>query len=278
MRFKVLKWSLVLVVMLGVIVGTASAQGPVYNPDNGHSYELVEAKVISWENANAEANAKILGRCPGHLATVTTEAEKNFLVVTFELAGWYNYWLGGFQPDDETSPNVGWQWVTGEPWEYTNWSAGEPNDFEGLEQNLTMYFDGTWNDLGPHTQYYIYGYFVEYGTGCVEIDIKPGSDPNCFNNDGHGVIPVAVLTTDTFDAAQVDPFSLSLDGMGVRVKGKSGNAGAIEDVDNDGDDDLVVQIEDLDGVYETGDTLARLTGNTYGGEKIVGLDTICIVP
>jgi hypothetical protein len=27
----------------------------------------------------------------------------------------------------------------------------------------------------------------------VGIDIKPGSDPNCFNINGHGVIPVAIL-------------------------------------------------------------------------------------
>ena len=34
----------------------------------------------------------------------------------------------------------------------------------------------------------------------VAIDIKPGSDPNCFNNDGHGVIPVAILSSTDFDA------------------------------------------------------------------------------
>jgi len=112
----------------------------------------------------------------------------------------------------------------------------------------------------------------------VLIDIKPGSDPNCFNNDGHGVIPVAILTTDSFDAATVDPFSLFLDGAGVRVKGKSGNAGSLEDVDNDGDLDLVVQIIDVDGTYQAGDTLARLTGVTFDGYDIVGEDTIRIVP
>jgi hypothetical protein len=112
----------------------------------------------------------------------------------------------------------------------------------------------------------------------VKIDIKPGSDPNCFNNDGNGVIPVAILTTDNFDAAAVDPFSVSLDEASARVKGKSGNAGALEDVDYDGDLDLIIQIEDMDGTYVEGDTIATLSGTTYDGVQITGEDSICIVP
>jgi hypothetical protein len=111
----------------------------------------------------------------------------------------------------------------------------------------------------------------------VLVDIKPGSDPNCFNSDGHGVIPVAILGTADFDVSLVDPFSLSLDGSGVRVKGKSGNAGSLEDVNGDGYLDLVLQIED-DGDYAYGDTTATLTGRTYGGVKVVGTDAICLRP
>lgn len=110
----------------------------------------------------------------------------------------------------------------------------------------------------------------------VEIDIKPGSDPNCINPDGNGVIPVAILTTDTFDAATVDPFSVTLEGSGVRVKGKSGNAGSLEDVDGDGDLDLVLQI--MDDSVLTGKDTATVRGFTYGGLPIVGTDDICIVP
>ena len=39
----------------------------------------------------------------------------------------------------------------------------------------------------------------------VPIDIKPGSYPNSINPNAGGVIPVAILTTDTFDASTVDP-------------------------------------------------------------------------
>ena len=59
------------------------------------------------------------------------------------LPTWYQlidrYWLGGFQ--DLTSPNYsepsgGWTWVTGEPWSYTNWFPGEPNNTGGGEDYL----------------------------------------------------------------------------------------------------------------------------------------------
>ncbi len=111
----------------------------------------------------------------------------------------------------------------------------------------------------------------------VQIDVKPGSDLNCFNNDGHGVIPVAILTTEVFDAATVDAATVTLDDADVRVKGKGGKCGSLKDVDGDGDLDLVVQIEDVADTYGEGDTLATLTGLTLDGDPFMGTDTLCIV-
>jgi len=112
----------------------------------------------------------------------------------------------------------------------------------------------------------------------VDIDIKPYSELNSLNNDGHGKIPVAILTTDTFDASTVDPFTLTLDGAAVSLRGKSGIAGGLEDVDGDGDLDLVVQFDDVAGTYPPGDSVATLSGQTYDGVWIEGSDTIHIVP
>ena len=112
----------------------------------------------------------------------------------------------------------------------------------------------------------------------IEIDIKPGSDPNCFNNNGNGVIPVALLGSATFQADQVDVPSIELAGMAVRVVGKKGNIQAhLEDVNYDGFVDLVVQIEDEDGVFELGAAEATLTGSLLDGTAFEGVDAICIV-
>ncbi len=43
----------------------------------------------------------------------------------------------------------------------------------------------------------------------VDVDIKPGSDLNPINPMSRGVIPVAILGSDTFDVADVDVTTLA---------------------------------------------------------------------
>ena len=47
----------------------------------------------------------------------------------------------------------------------------------------------------------------------VAVDIKPGSCPNPLNVKSKGVLPVAVLGTEEFDATQMDPASVRLEGV-----------------------------------------------------------------
>lgn len=111
----------------------------------------------------------------------------------------------------------------------------------------------------------------------VAIDIKPGSDPNCINNNGKGSIPVAIFGSDELDVEYIDPYSLSLDGLQVRTVGKKGNLLAhYEDVNYDGLYDLVVQFEDVAGALTEGD--ATLTGSLTDGTGINGSDAVCLVP
>jgi len=113
----------------------------------------------------------------------------------------------------------------------------------------------------------------------VEIDIKPGSDINPINPGSNGLVPVAILTTSSFDAATVDPATVTLAGHDVATRGKSDKYMAhVEDVDGDGDHDLLLQVEThSEGVlWEEGPVY--LQGETYDGTPITGSDHITIVP
>ena len=70
----------------------------------------------------------------------------------------------------------------------------------------------------------------------VQIDVKPGSDPNSINLASNGLIAVAIFTTDDFDASQVDAGT-------VVFAGASAVHSALEDVDGDGDLDMVLHFE-----------------------------------
>ncbi len=149
----------------------------------------------------------------------------------------------------------------------------------GTRTRVVLFFgDGSWNDAPEGFLDGSGGYVVEYDCLQVAIDIKPGSFPNSINNNGNGVIPVAILTTADFDASTVDPATVTLDGAAVRMKGKSGNSGSLEDVDGDGDLDLVVHIQDTDGTWVSGDSMVTLSTTTYSGQSIVGTDSIRLVP
>lgn len=122
------------------------------------------------------------------------------------------------------------------------------------------------------------------GLGCllvtVNIDIKPGSDPNCFNINGHGVIPVAILGSADLDVMDIKTDdTLSFDGLKVRVRGKKGPLCSIEDSNGDEFLDLVCHFEDEPSEWVAGSNeSATLAGELVDGTPIEGTDSICIVP
>jgi hypothetical protein len=114
----------------------------------------------------------------------------------------------------------------------------------------------------------------------VQIDVKPGSDPNCFNINGHGVVPAAILGSDTFDVADVDVNTVRLGSLKVRVRGNKGPLCSVEDVNGDGFDDMVCHFEDDPEFWSPNENAtATITGSlTDGRTEFEGTDAICIVP
>jgi hypothetical protein len=112
----------------------------------------------------------------------------------------------------------------------------------------------------------------------VAIDIKPGGYPNSINLGSNGTVPVAILSTATFDARTVDPSTITLAGASVALKGKGTLMYSFEDVSGDGLLDLVVHVSTEALQLSDSDTMAVLTGKTYGGVLILGTDTIRVVP
>ena len=150
----------------------ASAATVICNPATNHCYESVTVPAgITWPAARAAAAAMTNNGFPGHLVTITSAAENGFLIANGLATP--AYWVGGSQPLGLTTPALGWTWVTGEPFVYTNWSAGEPNDFYGpaSEQYLEFWSPtGTWND--QNNTFPQGGYIVEYDRPTTGDDCK----------------------------------------------------------------------------------------------------------
>ena len=129
------------------------AADPVQWETNGHWYEYLP-ELVSWEEAQVVAEGRVWNGEPGYLVTLTTPAENEF--VYYQVLGGDapapegDPWIGGYQNRTEIDPLGDWHWVTDEPWSWTNWAPGEPNDYDELRGEMYLQFSqlgsGMWND------------------------------------------------------------------------------------------------------------------------------------
>ena len=137
--------------------GASSAIGQTLWPVNGHRY-LVVNQTATWQQAKQLAEGMMFTGVQGHLATITSEDENTF--VTTQLGVTVRSLAGRASSlPAARSPEGGWQWITGEPWVYTNWDVGTnpttPTVVDGAnpptgqsEERLQYHHNGThWNDL-----------------------------------------------------------------------------------------------------------------------------------
>lgn len=137
-----------------------------------------------------------------------------------------------------------------------------------------------------------YVYRLRPPTQVVGIDVKPGDDRNRVRISGKEEIAVAVLGTPAFDATTVDPSSACFGdapppGGTTSYQQPAGadadcteahGRGHIQDVDGDGDLDMLLHFETAQTGFDHGDTTATLTGMTTTGGTFVGSDSIRTVP
>ena len=68
--------------LLATVLPTAVSAAPVRDAANGHYYEAVsQSQGITWDAADAAANARVFNGLQGHLATITSP-NKNAFVAT----------------------------------------------------------------------------------------------------------------------------------------------------------------------------------------------------
>ncbi|WP_422038796.1 C-type lectin domain-containing protein [Roseibium sp.] len=152
---------------------------------NNHWYEFVALGAgdpsLTASQAEALAESSSFMGLGGYLATITSAAEQAFLNSAWPGAGsitgqfnGYSFFLIG-ATDRNTEGNFEWLGgpESGNPLTYTNWSAGEPNNFQqnnGEDYVVAWWQDslsGSWNDVPDNSD--IRGYLVEYSVTPVPV-------------------------------------------------------------------------------------------------------------
>jgi len=124
---------------------------------NGHTYAILKM-TITWDSSRVIAPTLTMDSMPGYLATATSQEENDFILDNVIIGAGVQpviaqqFFLGGQEQ------NSIWGWLSGEPFNFTNWAPGEPNNV-GIETVLSMWgFEesgqpaGKWNNTLPNLE------------------------------------------------------------------------------------------------------------------------------
>jgi len=114
-----------LVLILAVVAGLSVVAYADPVEWGGHYYELVGSSG-TWDEAKTAAEGLSYNGYIGHLATLNSEAEYNFIRTLPGFSDWHISWVGGYKSGSE------WVWVNEEGfmdfagWSQSPWQSGEP--------------------------------------------------------------------------------------------------------------------------------------------------------
>lgn len=161
-KYMLIFWIVLIAQVLSLAqTHTSPVLFPISSGGTGHYYSLIRWNedcsdtCLTWTEAHEYAAVQRMSSPDGrelwgHLATVSSASENTYLTNRY-VHEWAHVWIGAFHyPGDINN----WQWVSGEPWEYTNWfgptmGGNEPTNRPGEEQVQILNFGmcvGGWHD------------------------------------------------------------------------------------------------------------------------------------
>ncbi|NLB61037.1 MAG: hypothetical protein GX802_01215 [Clostridiales bacterium] len=134
---------------------------------NGSIYALYDNSLTWYES---KAVCESMG---GHLVTITSAEEQAVIEKLLKSSeNTVYYWMGATDEESEGT----WTWITGEPFDYSNWEVSEPNNYQGIEHYGMIYrLNGKWNDYQNQGSVYpSFGFICEipnqFQQGDVNLD------------------------------------------------------------------------------------------------------------
>lgn len=259
----------------------------------GYTYRIAYITAFLWQNDQWIYLSNLPG-CRGSIADAINERDQ---IVGNSFSASYVYhaclWENGTIRDLGTLPGGDSSWA----WDINNlgqivgsshanisgrqvsraviWQDGQPIDLNGF-----LPPGSTWS-LGRADGINDNGWII--GTGnlgnrhdfllrpvlAVSVDVRPGSESNPVNLKSNGVLPVAILTTDDFDATSVDPPT-------VRFADAPLDHWSNQDVDMDGLTDLLCFFRTSSLNLSESDAHAALRGETVDGQCFEGSDAVTV--
>jgi hypothetical protein len=183
------------------IAAAATAQDAVQwrveDGGNGHWYQLLTNQQATFWQAVSAATSR-----GGHLVSISSQNENAFVR---QISVGYAVHFGAFHDPAASGwsePSAGWTWVSGEPWSWSGWCSGQPDNspwggFTGQELARFASADGAcWDDAHSMQQistWAIETTMVEWSSDCNDdglvdygqiragelVDVNSNNIPDC---------------------------------------------------------------------------------------------------